>query len=646
MSPAQGSARPDSPAGAERRGASTRIEQTWIPVGDDRMVHGEEARGRVLEAPAAAGVLESPVSGRARAAVLVVGPLGRERVVSTAAIAVLSRELAGEGCLVLRLGLRGSGDSHDLPGDDVRSAWRADVRASVNELRRRAPGLAVHAVGLRLGAAVLLDACTATDEPARQGAAAGDGPDARPLPELERVVLWEPQGGRAQLRRDQALRRVSVPRPTADEGAEVSGMLWSREQAESLRTLPDPRRGPLPSDRWSIREEDDREAAEMLWGVGSEFARVPRTAVHEIVELLTAADPLEPPLSTEAQQAVDMEPRASAALTVPDSSGAPQRVIETFVRVADGRPAVLSAAEDRPTGGGRRRRPETAVQLIAAASEPSDGPTGLWTSAARDLAGEGMTVLRAERPGCGILSDASLDTIPSPYDPATLRAVGSDAAWLTRRTGLPVTAVGLCVGSWLALRSAKRTVTRRVIAVNNVAWRPGTGYYDLLYAERGTWENAPRGFTESLAREAGGAQHRPTWSAGVRDVLRRRLRGLRGAVETHAPAPARHLLALLGISDAVSSMLVLPGGAREIDLILGAEDLAEFREARGDWGVRIARRLGRTVRVHDVPSLDHALLAASGRAEVRTMLRDMLVSDGRDGDRAAPTASGDAETTS
>ena len=100
MSPAQGSARPDSPAGAERRGASTRIEQTWIPVGDDRMVHGEEARGRVLEAPAAAGVLESPVNGRARAAVLVVGPLGRERVVSTAAIAVLSRELAGEGCLV------------------------------------------------------------------------------------------------------------------------------------------------------------------------------------------------------------------------------------------------------------------------------------------------------------------------------------------------------------------------------------------------------------------------------------------------------------------------------------------------------------------------------------------------------------------
>ena len=78
----------------------------------------------------------------------------------------------------------------------------------------------------------------------------------------------------------------------------------------------------------------------------------------------------------------------------------------------------------------------------------------------------------------------------------------------------------------------------------------------------------------------------------------------------------------------------------------GAEDLAEFREARGDWGVRIARRLGRTVRVHDVPPLDHALLAASGRAEVRTMLRDMLVSDGRDGDRAAPTASGDAETTS
>ncbi|WP_144793745.1 hypothetical protein [Kocuria palustris] len=596
----------------------------------------------MLEAPAAAGVLESPLNGRARAAVLVVGPLGRERVVSTAAIAVLSRELAEEGCLVLRLSLRGSGDSHDLDGDDVRSAWRADVRAAVSELRRRAPGLAVHAVGLRLGAAVLVDACTAA-ETAGDGTEAAAGPDAQPLAGLDWVELWEPLGGRAQLRRDQALRRVSVPRPTEAEGTEVSGMLWSRGQAECLRTLPDPRRSPLPSAQWSLREEEDREAAEMLWGVGSEFARVPRAAIHEIVERLTAAAALEPPLGPETQRAVDMEPRAAAALTVPDSSGAPRRVIETFVRVADGRPAVLSAAEDHCAGADGRPLPATAVQFIAAASEPSDGPTGLWTSAARDLAADGMTVLRAERPGCGILSDPRLDTIPSPYDPATLRAVASDADWLKRRTGLPVTAVGLCVGSWLALRSAKRDVTRRVIAVNNVAWRPGTGYYDLLYAERDSWENAPRGFTKSLAREAGGPERRPSWSVRVRDALRPRLRGLRGVVETHAPAPARHLLALLGISDAVSSMLVLPGGAREIDLILGAEDLAEFREARGQWGVRLARRLGHAVRVHDVPSLDHALLAASGRAEVRTMLRDMLASSGGDGDRAAPTASGDTE---
>ncbi|MCT1602131.1 hypothetical protein M3E18_03510 [Kocuria sp. p3-SID1433] len=596
--------------------------------------------GAVVEGPAAAAAMEGPADAEACGAVLIVAPVGREQAVSTAGLVVLSSQLAARGLLVMRLSLRGSGDSHDLDGDDVRAAWTADVRSALRDLRRRAPQLPLHAVGLRLGAAVLLDAC-AEDLPAE-------------VPELRTAVLWEPLGGRAQLRRDVALRRVSVPREPVSDGVEVTGGLWSAGQAASLRTIPDPVRTPLPSADWSLRVEEDRAAAEMLWGVGSEFARVPRAAIGEIVDQLAEAAGRPP-----ARCRVDLEPLSAAVVPRAHNADSSVRVLERFVRVADGRPAVLStalpeaaqtSAQQRDLDSDHAQAPvaaaSTAVQFIAASAEPADGPTGLWASTARDLAGAGLTVLRAERPGSGVLTDPRLETSPMPYDQDVIRAVRSDAHWLHETTGLPVTAVGLCVGSWLALRAADSSVTERVIAVNNVAWRPGTGYYELIYSERGSWEGAPRSFTEALARDARTEAASPSAAVRVQRAAKSRLSGLRDVVERRAPGPVRHLLAMLGLSGSVSSMLTLPGGVREIDLLLGAEDMAEFHDNRGDWGLRMARRLGRRVRVHDVPSLDHALLAAAGRREVRTMLRDMLAPKDRDGDRGRATASGDAQGTS
>lgn len=655
-------------AGGSDWAAGTRIEPTWIPL-------AAQPAGAVLEGPMPAGVLEAPAEGRARGAVLIVGPLGREQVVSTAGLVVLSHELARRGWLVLRLSLRGTGDSQGLDGDDVRALWREDVHGALRELRRRGPGLELHAVGLRLGAAVLLDACAqqqtgaqgpaasaALDEAASPSASAETAMEALP----QRVVLWEPLGGRAQLRRDAALRRVSVPRPVAHEGVEVAGMLWSDAQAESLRTIPDPMRSSLPSPQWSLRSEEDRDVAEMLWGVGSEFARVPRRAIEEIVEQLSGPREVQG-LPKRRTAPIDLEPMTSAELPIEGPEGT-QRVLERFVRVADGRPAVLTtpalaprrtwepaspSREARGPGaaglpeGSRRPRPaRTAVQLIAASSEPADGPTGLWAATARDLAAVGLTVLRAERPGCGILTDPQLDTSPVPYDREVIRAVRQDAQWLRARTGSPVSAVGLCVGSWLGLRAADRRVTERVIAINNVAWRPGVGYYELIYSERGTWESAPRSFTEALARDAHLSGAPPSASARLTGAAKSLLRGMRERVEEHASGPVRHLLALLGFTGAVSSMLALPRGAREIDLLLGEEDMAVFRAEGGDWGIRLAKGLRRSVRVHDVPSLDHALLAAEGRRRVRTMLRDMLAQPGDEGDRVGTTASGDAESRS
>lgn len=590
--------------------APTLLRPTWVPVQET----GDSPRGavtgaQILEGPVLHGALELPVTGTASSAVLIVEPVGREQATTVGALAALSRELSLRGALTLRISLRGTGNSHPA-GADAAEQWAADVCAGLRELHRRAPGVPLRALGLRVGAAALLAACAESAEL---------------LP--ERAVLWEPVGGRAYLRRAASLRRFSVPRPVAPSaaGTETPGMLWSPGQADSLRGLPDPLSAPGLPAGWSVRQEADRAVAEALWDVGPEFALIPREAVEELAQQLSAA-------SDGASSSVRVDARPLSEAVLRQGSG---QVLERLVTVADGRPGILAQPASGAGAGA-----ETAVQFVAASSEPLEGPTGLWAACARDLAGRGIVSLRAERPGCGILTDPDAAEVAVPYDREVLRAVRADARWLRQRTGLPVTAVGLCVGAWLALVAARSGATERIIAINNVAWRPGTAYYRLIYSERSTWDGAPR-----ISAPVPEAEDAAPGRAPVR-LLRRALTGARrlagqgkALAERSAPAPARHVLGLLGVANAVSSVLVRTGGPREIDLVFGAEDHESFLTDHGPWGVAAARRLGRRVTVRSVPILDHALLAASARTEVLTMLPDLLGRGRDDGDRRAGASS-------
>lgn len=105
--------------------------------------------------------------------VLLCNPWGQEYVRAHRAIAQLGLRLARQGFPVLRFDYFGTGDS--LGGDNEGSlaGWQADLRAAIQELKRRARIESVFLAGLRLGAALAALVASGRED-------------------VEGLVLWEP----------------------------------------------------------------------------------------------------------------------------------------------------------------------------------------------------------------------------------------------------------------------------------------------------------------------------------------------------------------------------------------------------------------------------------------------------------------------
>ncbi len=186
------------------------------------------------------GVLHGEPAAAGRTAVLVVPPIGQERVRTQFVLARLARQLAAAGAPTLRFDFFGQGDSRGEDVDATLGRWRRDIVDAHAELITRTGAARVVAIGCRLGATLL--ATTA-------------------LP-VARMVLWDPVA-RGMLHHDElaglhaAYLRAHQPlrfrRPRSPRGAptELLGTTYSLAALRELDALALPKRTPTtPSIGW------------------------------------------------------------------------------------------------------------------------------------------------------------------------------------------------------------------------------------------------------------------------------------------------------------------------------------------------------------------------------------------------------------
>lgn len=594
-----------SPAGFPQRSGERRAElpspNARESAGPDPVLGTARWVPSSTDGEALAVHVHRPSDGAVRRALVLAPPIGREQVISYRTLRVLAIRAASQaGAVVLRPTWSGIGESTGPLPSEPASAWRADLLRLIAAAREAAPGAEVTVVGLRLGAAV---AASVVDVP---GGA-------------ERTVAWEPVSGRRFVREHRALRRMSLETAESPERIELPGLVLSPEQADSLKSLR------LPADdvlqrRGDVRVvragEHQRAQAEGMYAVASRDARVPLGLVDEVIAAAMPAQGMRDVVAPD-DDAGAPERRWPRHWDSPARSGL-VGVRSEFVAVGE---HLLPGVLARPVPGARSSRPEdepaderpghaAGLLLIAADAEPMDGPTGLWARMARDLAGQGMTVLRAERRGIGEAGDPSCLREPMPYTEEAVEDVNRSAAWLRRRVDGPVAASGLCSGAWMALRCAAELDL--VILINNIAWSPEGGYYWRYYRDG------------AMQRLLGGRERLSRDPEGRRARLKERLKVMRAAVLRRAPLWLLEAAARTGQVQSVSQMFRDSSTMPPVDLHLGDGDRETFDMAGGLRQVSALRRRGFCLRVMFLGEADHALLADTSRQRAAAALRRSL----------------------
>lgn len=568
-------------------------EPRWLPLGDQAL----------------AVRVHRPQTEDVQRIIVLAPPFGREQVVSTRTLRVLAiRAARDHRALVLRPSWSGTGDSTgELPADPA-ADWCRDLIALIRAGRRLVPGVPVTVIGLRLGAAV--------------AARARDHADA-----AERTILWEPVAGRRFLREQQALRRITQSQATAAEGVELPGVLLDEDQAASLRGLRMPSEdGPAaPGALAEVLSAPPEQRAEIerVYGIAYRDAEVPLATVDDVIRRAVAgpADLRAAPAEAGADAApardgaVEPDEGLEQALAQwptawesPAPDGTPIR--HEFLRIGPhALPGVLTAPASGPraSSSALNGRGYSGLLLVAAAAEPMDGPTGMWARAARDLAAEGITVLRADRRGIAEAGEPDALTEPMPYTEEGVQDVRAAIEELRRRVTGPVRGAGLCAGSWLVLRCAERRLDEALL-ISPVAWARDGDYF---------WRSYRDGRVLRVLGGRTAMRADPTsWRSRVKDVLRMARDALRRAV----PSPVRRGLARCGVMQSLGEQFTDPRTMPPVTIVLGHGDQEAFRVAGGAREVRRLRSRGFRLHLEPPLDIDHALLTSSSRDRVMALL--------------------------
>ncbi|MCL2514625.1 MAG: hypothetical protein FWD85_00100 [Microbacteriaceae bacterium] len=524
--------------------------------------------GRAIE-----GWVHRPDDGRAVGAVVIAPSLAQESQVSYRALRVLAITAARRGWVAVRFAWSGQGDSEPAQaGLDLVEAWRQDLRAAVRLAEHAAGRTGVDVVGFRVGAAVA--ATTAA-------------------PGIRSRVLWEPIGGRAFLRRHEALRKVALPDgfPLSADGVEVSSYRFAAADAAAIRGLGDPTAsgpGELP-DGTRIVFEDDPETAARLYGTEQLLARAPLGSIDRLLGALVPAEPVALPA---------WAPEAEAVV-VDRESGLSVR--QRFVAIgADRLPGIYTAPVDA------ERRP--AAALLVPAGGEAKGVNRVWAPASRRLGAHGVANLRADPRGFGDAAEVADIRDPNLLSESVAADAGAMAAWLHTESGAPVTGVGVCAGAWVIARAATRVPLRRIVMINNQAWRCSSEYYRDIFERR---QDAPLGGGATRASVDGSLE--PAQGPGP-------LRAFKDAVRARSPYPLRRVLARFGVLETVEQVLRPVPRTTSVRLLFGPEDQPWFSAMDGEIGFERLRAGGRRMSLDLDARTDHALLSHSAYETVMHVL--------------------------
>jgi len=120
------------------------------------------------------GLYHTPQPGQEQDfGVVLCNPWGQEFVRAHRALSQLGLRLARQGFPVLRFDFYASGDSGGDDADGTLTQWQTDIRAAIQELKRRSRVESVFLAGLRLGAGLAAQVASGRDD-------------------VEGLVLWEP----------------------------------------------------------------------------------------------------------------------------------------------------------------------------------------------------------------------------------------------------------------------------------------------------------------------------------------------------------------------------------------------------------------------------------------------------------------------
>lgn len=506
--------------------------------------------------------------------IVIAPPTAREGVVSFRAMRALAIEAASAGFIAIRFTWRGEGDSSGHSADDaVVANWHEDLDSVIDLAADLWPG-EIQVIGVRLGAALVSRSTH---------------------PRIGQRLLWEPVAGRRFLRQHTALRQMSMPHPVIDErqGTEVIGTRYSPASAAAISSLSVLTDAPDTV----VRREDDPETALRLHSVASPEARVPREAIAELIATLRR------------DRRAPVEPfRTVARIAAHDWDAG---ITETLVSIGpDHLPGVVTAPANR--------EPLGALVLCAGGAEPKDGPSGLWTIAARQMAARGVVVVRTDRRGVGDAMASDDDREPNPYTQTGVDDAVATLRYARALTDGPLIAAGLCAGAWTLVKASMRVPVDRLVSYNNVAWAsPVRTYADydktsMLRRIFGCGGESPA--TTVAPVEAGG--HR----TGLVRVLRDRvaehkdtLKSVRDTVRAASPLCVLRVLAQLGLAHYPAPMLESVPSRTRVTLVFGDEDLPAWSAIHGHDGVLAALRHGHQVEVRVEAALDHAMFSDLGR---------------------------------